>query len=120
MNNESKPPGAYNRVNQYRILWVVVFFDLPTETKTDRRNYSRFRKKLLKDGFTMLQYSIYVRHCSSRENSEVHSKRVKGNLPPKGEVIIFSLTDRQFAAMEFFRGKQETDPPDTPQQLELF
>jgi CRISPR-associated protein Cas2 len=68
----------------------------------------------------MLQYSIYVRHCSSRENSDVHIQRVKGNLPPKGEVILFNLTDRQFAAMEFYRGQQEAEPPDTPQQLELF
>lgn len=119
MSNK-EPPVVHNRLNQYRILWVVVFFDLPTETKTDRRNYDRFRKKLLKDGFTMLQYSIYVRHCTSRENSEVHMKRTRMNLPPKGEVIIFTLTDRQFASMEFFKGKEEKDPPNTPQQLELF
>jgi CRISPR-associated protein Cas2 len=108
------------RFNQYRILWVFVFFDLPTETKTDRKNYSIFRKKLQKDGFAMMQYSIYVRHCNSRENADVHIKRVKSFLAPKGEIILFSLTDKQFGMMEFFRCATEKLRPPTPQQLELF
>jgi len=109
-----------NRLNQYRILWVFVFYDLPTETKKDRRNISLFRKDLQKDGFAMLQYSIYIRHCNSRENADVHIKRVKHSLPPKGEVIVFTLTDKQFGMMEFFRGPSEIKKPETPQQLELF
>jgi len=109
-----------DRLNQYRILWVFVFFDLPTDTKKDRKNYSRFRKSIMNDGFTMIQYSIYSRHCNSRENADVHIKRVKSFLPPKGEVIVFTLTDKQFGLMEFFRGMDPTDRPETPQQLELF
>ncbi len=101
-------------------MWVFVFYDLPTETKTDRKNIALFRKKLQKDGFTMLQYSIYVLHCNSRENAEVHIKRAKMFLPPRGEVIIFTLTDKQFGMMEFYKGKHEKPRPDTPQQLELF
>lgn len=111
---------SLDRLNQYRIMWVFVFFDLPTETKKERKDYARFRKNLLKDGFTMLQYSIYTRHCASRENADVHIKRAKNFLPPKGEVIIFTLTDRQFGMMEFFRGPKEKERPKTPQQLELF
>jgi len=114
------PVTYYDRLNQYRILWVFVFFDLPTDTKTDRKNYSRFRKLLVKDGFSMVQYSIYSRHCNSRENADVHIKRVKGFLPPKGEVIIFTLTDKQFGMMEFFRGAKEAERPENPQQLEMF
>jgi CRISPR-associated protein Cas2 len=101
-------------------LWIFVFFDLPTETKKDRKEYAMFRKKLIKDGFSMMQYSIYVRHCSSRENTDVHIKRVKNSLPPKGEVILFTLTDKQFGMMEFYRSAKEARKPDTPQQLELF
>lgn len=112
--------AATERLNQYRIMWVFVFFDLPTDTKTDRYHYQQFRKKLQKDGFSMMQYSIYVRHCNSRENAEVHIKRVKLFLPPKGEVIVFTLTDKQFGMMEFFIGPEMKDRPDTPQQLELF
>lgn len=109
-----------NRLNQYRILWVFVFFDLPTETKKDRKQYALFRKNLKRDGFSMLQYSIYVRHCNSRENANVHQKRVKSFLPPKGEVIMFTLTDKQFGMMEFFKGIKTSNRPDTPQQLEMF
>lgn len=110
----------YNRFNQYRILWIFVSFDLPTETINDRRNYARFRKNLKQDGFSMMQFSIYTRHCNSRENAEVHIKRVKSFLPNKGEIIIFTLTDKQFGMMEFFRGKSPAQKPETPQQLELF
>ena len=109
-----------DRLNQYRILWVFVFFDLPTETRKNRKDAAGFRKNLQKDGFSMMQFSIYVRHCNSRENANVHIKRVKSFLPPKGEVIIFTLTDKQFGMIEFFRGKDPTEKPDTPQQLELF
>ena len=101
-------------------MWVFVFFDLPTETKKDRKNYAQFRKSLQKDGFAMLQYSIYIRHCSSRENADVHIRRAKSILPPKGEVIIFTLTDKQFGMMEFFRSQEAAGRPKTPQQLELF
>jgi CRISPR-associated protein Cas2 len=108
------------RLNQYRIMWAFVFFDLPTETKKDRKNYAIFRKLLQRDGFTMLQYSIYVRHCNSRENADVHIKRVRSFLAPKGEIIIFTLTDKQFGMMEFFKSRDPATRPETPQQLEMF
>ena len=109
-----------NRFNQYRIMWVFVFFDLPTTTKKDRKNYTKFRKNLEKDGFTMFQYSIYIRHCASRENAQVHIKRTKNKLPPFGQVCILQLTDKQFGMIELFVGQKEAEQPDTPQQLELF
>lgn len=112
-------PELY-RLNQYRIMWVLVFFDLPTETKKDRKNASNFRKRIIDDGFTMFQFSIYMRHCASRENAEVHIKRVKSLLPPKGHVGILAITDKQFGNIELFFGKDEEEKPDMPQQLELF
>lgn len=112
--------SSTNVLNQYQVMWVFVFFDLPTETKRDKRNYNVFKKKLEKDGFAMFQYSIYIRHCASRANAEVHIKRTKMNLPPAGHVVILHLTDKQFELMEIFFGKKETEPPKIPQQLELF
>jgi len=109
-----------DRLNAYRIMWVMVFFDLPTETKRERREASQFRKNLMKDGFTMFQYSIYVRHCPSRENADVHNKRVKSFLPDTGYVVIFAITDKQFGMMELFNKAKPADRPDTPQQLELW
>ena len=112
--------GGGSRLNAYRIMWVLVFFDLPTETKKDRKVYADFRKKLLKDGFTMFQFSIYLRHCASMENAAVHIKRVKKSLPDKGHVGIMTITDKQFGMIEIFYGQKPAEPVDIPQQLELF
>ncbi len=101
-------------------MWVLVLFDLPTETKTERKAAARFRKKLLDDGFTMFQFSIYMRHCASRENAKVHIKRVKSFLPKWGKVCIFDITDKQFGMMEIFHARKEIEKPQPVQQLELF
>ena len=108
------------RFSEYRIMWVLVFFDLPTETKKEKKTASNFRKKLQEDGFSMFQFSIYMRHCASRENADVHIKRVKALLPEKGYVGILSITDKQFGAMELFYCKKEKEIATPYQQLELF
>lgn len=87
-------------------MWVLVLFDLPTETKREKKAYSDFRKKLINDGFTMFQFSIYLRHCASRENSEVHIQRVKNSLPEFGNIGILCITDKQFGQMELYQGKK--------------
>lgn len=101
-------------------MWVLVFFDLPTETKKERKEYAAFRKRLIADGFTMFQFSIYLRHCPSRENADVHVKRVRASLPPAGEVGVLCITDKQFGQMEIFSGKKIVAERNTPQQLSLF
>jgi CRISPR-associated protein Cas2 len=101
-------------------MWIMVLFDLPTETKKDRKNYAAFRKHMMKDGFTMFQFSAYLRHCASRENAEVHLNRVRKSLPPRGHVGILTITDKQFGMMQIFYGKEEKEKPPIPQQLELF
>lgn len=108
------------RFNEYRIMWIMVLFDLPVETKQDRKNYTTFRKGMMKNGFTMFQFSAYLRHCPSRENADTHIKRVRSKLPPKGHVGILTITDKQFGMMQIFYGKQEKEKPPIPQQLELF
>ena len=92
-------------ISGYRAVWIFTMFDLPTATKKARKDYTYFRKNLLKDGFSMLQYSVYVRHCASEENAEVHNKRIKKKLPPDGEVRLITITDKQFGRMETFWGK---------------
>jgi CRISPR-associated protein Cas2 len=101
-------------------MWVMVFFDLPTETKKEKKAYTDFRKSLVNDGFTMFQFSIYLRHCASQENADVHIKRVKKLLPEKGHVGILCVTDKQFGNMELFYGKKEKQVSTPYQQLELF
>lgn len=112
--------GTFERINEYRIMWVLVLFDLPTETKQERKEYSMFRKNLIKDGFAMFQFSIYVRNCPSRENADVHIKRVKTFLPPRGEIGILCITDKQFGDMEIFISRKTVELPSISQQLQLF
>ena len=81
-------------------MWIIVLFDLPTDSIQARKQYTRFRKLLLKDGFTMMQYSVYMRHSASEENAQVHSKRIQSWLPPDGEVRIMKITDKQFGAIK--------------------
>lgn len=109
-----------DRYSEYRIMWVLVLFDLPTETKKDKKAYTDFRKNLQRDGFTMFQFSIYVRHCASCENADVHVKRVRSFLPDYGQVGILCITDKQFGSIELFYGKKIYAVNAPGQQLELF
>ena len=108
------------RFSEYRVMWLLVLFDLSTETKKDKKEYTKFRKRLMEDGFTMFQFSIYVRHCASMENAEVHRKRVKSMLPEFGKVVIMCITDKQFGNIELFFGTKPQQPNAPGQQLELF
>jgi len=101
-------------------MWIVAMFDLPVDTKQARRAYTTFVKHLRRAGFTRLQYSVYARHSASKENAEVHIKRIEHNLPPSGEVRIVTVTDKQFERMRIFWGKRRMPPEPVPAQLELF
>ena len=108
------------RLNAYHIMWLFVFFDLPTNTKKERKAAAQFRKALEKDGFSMMQYSVYVRHCPSKENMNVHIARVRASMPPSGLTSILSITDKQYGEIQNFWGKVEQAKLTTPQQLEFF
>lgn len=99
------------RLSAYRIMWVFVSFDLPTYTRAERKAAYLFRKELLKDGFTMFQFSSYIRHCPSAEHAAVHVRRVKALLPDNGDVMIMTITDRQFKMIEHYssRGQDLSD-----------
>lgn len=101
-------------------MWVLVLFDLPTETQQDRKAYTEFRKQLVRDGFVMFQFSIYIRHCASVENADVHIRRVKAILPQYGKVGIICITDKQFGKIELFFGRKSQKPSAPGMQLELF
>ena len=101
-------------------MWLFVFFDLPTNTKKERKDATQFRKALEKDGFSMMQYSVYVRHCPSRENMTVHIARVRASMPPSGQISILNITDKQYGEIQNFWGKVERAKLTTPQQLEFF
>ena len=101
-------------------MWLFVFFDLPVTTKIQRKRATKFRKYLEKDGFTMMQFSVYVRHSPSKESMEVHLKRVKSFIPPDGMVSILKVTGKQYSEIINYYGKEVQNNPKAPQQLEFF
>ena len=109
-----------NRLNPYHIMCLFVFFNLPTQTKKERKAATHFRKELLNDGFTMMQFSVYIRHCASKESADVHIKRIRSCIPEKGHVSILSATDKQYGNIVNYWGKKDKPMPDGPKQLELF
>jgi CRISPR-associated protein Cas2 len=109
------------RFNAYRIMWIFVMFDLPVGNEKERKAATEFRKRLLNDGFTMHQYSIYVRCCPSMEYAETHIRRIKDIVPAYGMVSIAAITDKQFSQIRNFRGAIEVyNPHQEILQLEMF
>lgn len=96
------------RLNAYHIMWLFVFFDLPVTTKKEIKAATLFRKNLEKDGFSIMQFSVYIRHCASRESLEVHIKRIKSILPESGKVSLLSVTDKQYGDIFNFWGKPKS------------
>lgn len=86
-------------------MWLMVFFDLPTRTKVQRGRASRFRQFLKKDGYMMLQLSVYARVCRGQDAVEKHSRRVRLSLPEEGSVRTLQVTDRQYGRMELMLGE---------------
>lgn len=101
-------------------MWLFIMFDLPTVTKRDKKESALFRKSLEKDGFTMYQYSVYVRYCGSLESAQAHLKRVKAFVPKQGKVSILMVTDKQFSNIINLWGQEKIKSPSTPLQLEFF
>lgn len=83
---------------------LMVFFDLPTSTNTDKKNYTKFRKYLLSEGFMMMQYSIYTRICNGSDSVEKYLNRIKNNTPPKGHIRTLSVTEKQWQDMQIVVG----------------
>ncbi len=98
----------------YKIMRVAVFFDLPTNTKAERRAATQFRKFLLDDGFDMLQYSVYTRLCPNRDVAEKHMMRVKRHAPDSGSVRLLYLTEHQFTHMHVIVGEKTTQEKAVP------
>ena len=87
-----------------RFMRMLVFFDLPVVTKTEKRAYTVFRRFLLNDGYDMIQFSVYGRILNGSDAVEKHMKRLVNNLPPAGSVRMLTVTEKQFASMKLLVG----------------
>lgn len=85
---------------------VIVLFDLPVASKKDRKDYAKFRKFLINDGYDMLQFSVYSRITQNHDDAGKHIERLKHNLPPKGSVRVIQVTEKQYNSMLILVGSK--------------
>lgn len=76
--------------------WILVLFDLPVSTRRERSQATRFRKQLLDDGYNMLQFSVYMRSCSSWERMKKHAHRLQVYAPEGGNIRAIFMTEKQW------------------------
>ncbi len=109
-----------NVPSEYQAVWLFALFDLPVGTKEARRRYTRFRKLLLNEGFSQLQFSVYARYFASEEGAQPYRARIRGELPPDGQVRLLCVTERQFGKQEVFVGRKRVKAEGEPEQFLLF
>ena len=102
-----------------RFMYLFVMFDLPVGTKTERKAASQFRNFLKRDGYDMLQFSVYSRICRGQDAVEKHLKRLRERVPSEGGVRAFQITDRQYARMLILVGKRKNHERPGSKQLVL-
>lgn len=104
-----------------KFMRILVFFDLPVLTKTQKKVAAKFRNFLLNDGYYMIQYSIYARICNGNDAVNKHSQRLKGNLPDNGSIRLLIITEKQYQSIEILVGKlSKEDKPFVSAQLSIF
>ena len=104
----------------YRLMWMVVLFDLPVGTKKERKAATKFRKFLLDQGFEMSQYSVYMRFCAGKEQAEAYTKKVEAAVPVTGKIHIVYITDKQYENIVSFDGRTKEPAKKNPEQYVLF
>lgn len=101
----------------YRFMRIIVFFDLPTDTPSDKREYRKFRKALIKNGFVMMQESVYSKIVLNSTAKDVVMDTVRKNKPPEGLVQALTITEKQFAGIDFIVGSSHGDVIDSDERM---
>lgn len=104
----------------YRLMWIMVMFDLPVVHADERRIAAKFRNFLEKEGFSMCQFSVYARFCGPRDRLESIAKKIDENMPEKGKVSILRFTDKQFGDIVTIENKVRQKTKENPDQLLIF
>lgn len=123
MPGKKKNEAATTRqhaLSAYRLMWVLVMFDLPVDTPEQRKAATDFRNDLLDLGFERCQYSVYLRFVEGREQATTTTRRVETVLPQGGKVYVLYFTDKQYAGIIRFDNRRRQKPPKNPGQYELF
>jgi CRISPR-associated protein Cas2 len=101
-------------------MWLLVMFDLPVMTREERKRATKFRNDLLDEGFEMSQFSVYMRHCASREKAQALAKRIVSKVPKAGKVSILTFTDKQFGEIISYYNCSAEPMAEKPEQFSLF
>ena len=101
----------------YRFMRIILFFDLPVETSADRREYTRFHKFLIKNGFMMMQESVYCKLSLNATAQNTVLNNIRKHKPPKGLVQILTVTEKQFSRMDFVVGEYNGDIINSDERL---
>lgn len=126
MNDAGPPPQPpppapkSSALSGYRIMWLIVLFDLPVLTKPERKAANGFRHALLDLGFEMSQYSVYLRFAAGKEQADALCRQIEAAMPRSGKVHVVQITDRQYEMIRTYRGKKREPGPKNPGQLTLF
>ena len=111
------------KMSAYRFMWLMIMFDMPTSTKKERKKYRHLRTRLLKEGYIMMQFSIYIRSYHSYEAALNGKKKLKDFIASntlKGKIRMIMFTDKQFGNMDVIIGVKDKDEKNAPKQLLLF
>ena len=107
-------------LSSYKIMWLVVVFDLPVGTKMERRRATGFRNLLIDEGFMMKQFSVYLRACPNRPAADALADRIGKRAPPEGDVSILFFTDKQYGLTRNYAGRAVKETEKKPTQFTLF
>lgn len=111
---------AFTQLSGYRLMWILVMFDLPTDTRRQRKAAGTFRNFLLDEGFERSQFSVYARFVNGKEAFSTRVTRIERNLPESGDVQILNFTDRQYHDIVHFSDQGRRTARENPKQLVLF
>lgn len=107
-------------ISSYQAMWILVIFDLPVLTKKQMKAARRFRDNLVSDGFIMAQFSVYIRHVPTLALKEKHIRRISRIIPEEGSVIIYTMTDKQYADARCFQGRKAIEQMRQPSLFDEF
>lgn len=105
----------------HKYMRVLVFFDLPVKTKQERRKATQFRNFLIKDGYYMVQFSVYARLCDGPDMAELHRERLRNNIPNNGSIRVLTITEKQYSNVEVLIGRKSVyEKPIQYENLSIF
>lgn len=92
-------------MSAYKYMRILVMYDVPNNSSEENKEYSKFRKLLIKNGYTMMQYSIYIKCLNVKTKYKSEVKKISKSLPSHGNIRVLAITEKQYQDMIFLRGE---------------